>query len=126
MAVTSLVRASVKRREDPRMITGTGQYVDDVKLVNMAYMGVLRSPHAHARIRSIEVDAAKSAPGVLAVLTGADIKDRLGVVPVAAQLPDMKVPKHYALAVDKVRFVGEPVAVVAAETRYQARDAVGL
>ena len=126
MAVTSLVGASVKRREDPRMITGTGQYVDDVRLVNMAYMAVLRSPHAHARIRSIDVEAARSAPGVLAVLTGADVKDRLGVVPVAAQLPDMKVPKHYPLAVDKVRFVGEPVAVIAAESRYQARDAVAL
>ena len=126
MAVTSLVGASVKRREDPRMITGTGQYVDDVKLVNMAYMAVLRSPHAHARITSIDAEAARQAPSVLCVLTGQDVKDRLGVVPVAAQLPDMKIPKHYVLAVDKVRFVGEPVAVVAAETRYAARDALAL
>jgi carbon-monoxide dehydrogenase large subunit len=126
VAVTSLVGASVKRREDPRMITGTGQYVDDVKLVNMAYMAVLRSPHGHARIRSIDTEAAKSAPGVLAVLTGPEIEARIGVVPVAAQLPDMKIPPNYALAVDEVRFVGEPVAVVAAETRYQARDAAAL
>ncbi len=126
MAVTSLVGASVKRREDPRMITGTGQYVDDVKLVNMAYMAVLRSPHGHARIRDIRTDAARRALGVLAVLTGSDLKDRLGLVPVAAQLPDMKVPKHYALAVDKVRFVGEPVAAVVAESRYAASDALSL
>jgi aerobic carbon-monoxide dehydrogenase large subunit len=126
VAISSLVGASVKRREDPRMITGTGQYVDDVKLVNMAYMAVLRSPHGHARIRSINADAARQAPGVLTVLTGEDVKDRLGVVPVAAQLPDMKVPKHYSLAVGKVRYVGEPVAVVAAESRYAAQDAVAL
>jgi carbon-monoxide dehydrogenase large subunit len=126
VAVSSLVGASVKRREDPRMITGRGQYVDDVKLVNMAYMAVLRSPHGHARIRSINTEAARGAPGVLTVLTGQDIGDRLGVVPVAAQLPDMKVPKHYCLAVGKVRFVGEPVAVVAAESRYAASDALAL
>src|SRR6266540_1957257 len=108
------------------MITGTGQYVDDVKLVNMAYMAVLRSPHGHARIRDIRTDAARRALGVLAVLTGSDLKDRLGLVPVAAQLPDMKVPKHYALAVDKVRFVGEPVAAVVAESRYAASDALSL
>jgi carbon-monoxide dehydrogenase large subunit len=126
VAVSSMVGASVKRREDPRMITGTGQYVDDVKLVNMAYMAVLRSPHAHARIRSINTEAARRAPGVLTVLTGEDVKSRVGVVPVAAQLPEMKVPEHYVLAVDKVRFVGEPVAVVAAESRYAASDAAGL
>jgi len=126
MAVTSLVGASVKRREDPRMITGTGQYVDDVRLVNMAYMAVLRSPHGHARIISIDVEAARRAPGVLAVLTGPEIEARVGVIPVAAQLPDMKIPPHFCLAIDKVRFVGEPVAVVAAETRYQARDAAAL
>lgn len=126
MAITSLVGASVKRREDPRMITGTGLYVDDVRLVNMAYMAVLRSPHAHANVRRIDTAAAKAAPGVLAVLTGADLRDRVGAIPVAAVLPDMKNPPHSVLAVSKVCFVGEPVAAVVAEGRYAARDAASL
>jgi carbon-monoxide dehydrogenase large subunit len=120
------VGAAIKRREDPRMITGTGVYVDDVKMVNMAYVAFVRSPHAHATIDRIDTSAAKAAPGVACVLTGDDIRDKLGIIPVAAVLPDMKNPPHHSLAVGKVCYVGEPVAVVVGDTRYAAQDAAAL
>jgi carbon-monoxide dehydrogenase large subunit len=128
MAVTALFGARVKRREDPRLITGAGLYADDVQLPRMAYVSVVRSPYAHARIRSLDVSKAKSLPGVLAVYTGRDLMNRLGPVPCAWQIPEaeLKVPRYYALALDKVRFVGDPVAVVVAESKYLARDAAEL
>ena len=72
--ISKMMRASVKRKEDPRLITGQGKYTDDLKLVGMLYLYVLRSPHAHARINSIDVSKAKAVPGVRAVVTGAEIK----------------------------------------------------
>jgi aerobic carbon-monoxide dehydrogenase large subunit len=127
MAVDTFTRIgeAVRRREDPRFITGTGMYVDDVQLVGMHFMAVLRSPHGHARIRSIYVEAARNAPGVIAVFTGQDLVDGgIADVPCGWSLPDLKVPKHPPLAIDTVRFQGDSVAVVIADSRGHAEDAL--
>jgi carbon-monoxide dehydrogenase large subunit len=121
---TPLVGSRIKRREDPRLIMGRGTYVDDVQLPRMTYAAMLRSPYAHARILRINVDKAKALPGVVAVLTGADLQGKN--VPCGWTLPDMKVAPHPALAVGKVRYTGDAVAVVVAEERYLARDALDL
>jgi aerobic carbon-monoxide dehydrogenase large subunit len=121
---TSLVGSRIKRREDPRLIIGRGTYVDDIQLPRMTYAAILRSPYAHARIRSINVDKAKALPGVVAVMTGADLQGKN--VPCGWTLPDIKVAPHPALAVGKVRYTGDAVAVVVAEERYIARDALDL
>jgi carbon-monoxide dehydrogenase large subunit len=121
---TSLVGSRIKRREDPRLIMGLGTYVDDIQLPRMTYAAILRSPYAHARILSINVDKAKALPGVVAVMTGADLRGKN--VPCGWTLPDMKVAPHPALAVGKVRYTGDAVAVVVAEERYLARDALDL
>jgi aerobic carbon-monoxide dehydrogenase large subunit len=120
------VGRAVKRTEDPRLIRGLGRYVDDIKLAGTLHVTILRSPHAHARINSINVDAAKNAPGVVAVYTGADVAGKIGNVPCAAALPGLKVPPYGALAQNKVIFVGQPVAAVVAKDKYQARDAADL
>ncbi|HEX4892083.1 MAG TPA: xanthine dehydrogenase family protein molybdopterin-binding subunit [Hyphomicrobiaceae bacterium] len=127
---------SARREEDSRFLRGQGRYTDDINLPNQAWSYILRSPHAHARIRSIDTEAAGRAPGVLAVYTGADIaKAGLGDLPCfIAKLGVLKrpdgqaifVPPHPALARDKVAFVGDCVAFVVAETREQARDAAEL
>lgn len=116
----------VKRTEDPRLISGLGTYVDDVKLAGMVYCAILRSPHAHARIRSIHLEKAGSLPGVLAAVDGKEVKKKCGKVPCASALEGLKVPDKFALAVGKVVFVGDPVAAVVAEDRYLARDALDL
>ncbi len=116
----------VKRTEDPRLIQGIGHYVDDIKLADTLHVVILRSLHAHARINSINTDAAKSAPGVVAVYTGADVAGKVGYVPCAGALPDLKVPKYPVLAAGKVIFVGQPVAAVVATDKYKARDAADL
>jgi aerobic carbon-monoxide dehydrogenase large subunit len=127
----------VRRREDARLLTGAGRFADDVNLPDQAYACVLRSPHAHARIASIDVAPAEAAPGVLAVLTGSDAdKDGLQPIPhrpvpanpheVPLKSPDGSpffVAPHPVLAVGKVRHVGEPVALVIAEMLSQAMDA---
>jgi aerobic carbon-monoxide dehydrogenase large subunit len=124
----TLFGSSIKRREDPRLITGAATYVDDVKLPGLTFAAILRSPYAHARITSIDVTAARRAPGVVAVYTGADIKDKVVPVPCAWNPPncDLKVPPHPLLAYDKVRYVGDGVAMVVAESRGAARDAIDL
>jgi carbon-monoxide dehydrogenase large subunit len=121
----------VSRLEDPRFITGRGRYVDDIGLPQQCYGVVVMSPHAHARIKSIDTANAKAAPGVVAVLTGADVEaDKLGSFsPIMPE--DMGGPKGYRtlrsiLSVGKVRSVGERVAFVVAETLAQARDAADL
>ena len=118
----------VKRREDPRLITGQGTYVDDIKLTNMLYMAVLRSPYGHARINSINTEAARQHPGVRAVYTAEDLKGVVG--PVACAVPLGRITEGMGirkpLAEDKVRFFGDPVAVVIADDRYTARDARDL
>src|SRR5687768_7303206 len=120
--------SGIKRREDPRLITGTATYTDDVKLPGLTYAAFLRSPYAHARITKIDTKAAERAPGVLAVYTGAMVKDRVAPVPCAWNVPncDLKVPPHPLLAHEKVRYVGDGVAMVIAESRAAARDAVDL
>jgi len=122
----------VPRFEDPRLIKGAGRYVADMVFPGMAFGYVLRSPHAHARIRSIDAGKAKAAPGVLAVLTGADCKAAaLGDLPVPGGLqrrdgaPGYR-PRYPALAEDRVRMIGDYVAFVVAETYYQAVDAAEL
>ncbi|HXK03424.1 MAG TPA: xanthine dehydrogenase family protein molybdopterin-binding subunit, partial [Verrucomicrobiae bacterium] len=112
----------VRRQEDPRLITGTATYLDDLKVPGMHHACIVRSPHGAARIKSISTTAAAAMPGVAAIFTGADIKN-LGPVPTAASLPGLRVPHHHLLAQDRVYFVGHPVAVVVATDRYLARDA---
>jgi len=126
MPVSKLVGAKVRRREDPSLIRGLGEYVDDVKLPGMLHATILRSPHAHARIKSIEVSAARQLAGVVAVFIGAELTDQIGTIPTTADNPTLRIPKHYVLAADKVCYVGEGVAVVVAENRYIARDALDL
>jgi aerobic carbon-monoxide dehydrogenase large subunit len=117
----TLVGKKVRRREDPRLITGTATYVDDVKMPGMYHACIVRSPHAAARIKSVNVKPALERPGVVAVFTGADVKD-IPSVPCVAQLPGLRQPYHHILAQDRVYFVGHPVAVVVARDRYLAAD----
>ncbi len=128
MAVSRLFGASVKRREDPRLITGHGAYTDDMKLPGMAYLAILRSPYGHARIKRIDTSKAQQHPGVLAVYTGADLAGKLNPIPCAWLIPDsdLKTPPYPALASDTVRFTGDGVAMVVASSPYIARDALDL
>ena len=118
--------SGIRRREDPRLITGRAPYTDDIKLPGMVHAAILRSPHAHAGIRSIDTSGAALQPGVVAVYTGADTDGVLAGLPCAWLLPgsDLKTPEHPAIAKDRVRYVGDAVAVVVAESRYQAEDAL--
>ncbi|WP_019142494.1 xanthine dehydrogenase family protein molybdopterin-binding subunit [Noviherbaspirillum massiliense] len=126
------IGASVRRKEDYRFTTGSGKYTDDVQMVGQTYACFLRSPHAHAAIRSIDKEQALQAPGVVAVLTGEDLAaDKVGGLPCGWLITDvngqpMKEPPHPALAQGKVRYVGDPVAVVIADSYLQARDAAEL
>ncbi len=128
MGIAAMLGSPIKRREDPRLITGQATYVDDIKLYGMLHMAVLRSPYGHARITSINTDAARKYPGVVAVYTAADLKGVVGsvacAVPVGHIAEGMGI--RQPLAEDKVRFYGDPVAVVIAEDRYGARDARDL
>ncbi len=126
MPVSRLVGARVKRREDPRLVRGLAHYVDDIRLADTLHAAILRSPHAHAHIKSIRVEEASKVPGVVAVVTGRDVREKIGLVPVAAQNPTLRVPPHTVLAVDKVCFMGEGVAAVVARDRYAAQDALDL
>jgi aerobic carbon-monoxide dehydrogenase large subunit len=126
VAVTKYVGTRTKRKEDPRLITGSSTYVDDVKLVGLLHVAIVRSVHAHARINSVDVSNARKVPGVVAVVTGEELKGKLGSVPCAAQIPDLKVPPHPVLALGTVRYVGEAIAAVVANDRYVARDAADL
>jgi carbon-monoxide dehydrogenase large subunit len=129
---TSLIGARVARKEDYRFLTGAGQYTDDVILPHQSYAAFVRSPHAHAKIKSINTAKAKNAPGVLAVFTGDDLAAaKVGGLPCGWLITDvngqpMKEPPHPCLAQGKARYVGDQVAVVIAETLDQARDAAEL
>jgi len=121
--------ASIKRSEDPRILTGTGQYVDDVKLPGMLHAAFVRSPLAHGRVLSVDVFAARELPGVVAVLTGADLEAMTipGQDPLFAMMGGGgPMPEYSLLATDKVRFMGDPVAIVVAESRYLAEDGCEL
>jgi len=128
----SLIGQPLKRREDARFLTGAGQYTDDIVLPGQTYAAFVRSPYAHARIKSIETSAARAAPGVLAVFTGADLADaKVGGLPCGWLIHSqdgspMKEPPHPVLAQGKVRHVGDQLALVVAETLLQAKDAAEL
>ena len=115
-----MVGARIKRREDPRLIQGKATYVDDIKLPGMLHMAFKRSDIAHGIIKSIDVSAAEAMPGVEFVITGAQLKEFLPPMPIGTPFPS---PDHYSVAVDRVRYQGEPIAVVVASDRYLARDA---
>ena len=115
-----LVGQRVRRREDPRLVRGHGTYVDDVKLPGMLHLAFRRSDVAHGAIRSIDTAAAEAMPGVELVLTGAQLAEALPPMPVATPFP---APDHHSVAPERVRYVGEPVAVVVASDRYAAADA---
>ena len=125
---TRIFGSGIRRREDPRLITGVATYTDDFVLPGMVHAAMLRSPHAHARIRRIDVDAAKRAPGVLAVYIGKDVATALKAVPCAWLLPNanLKIAVYEAICTQTVRYVGDIVAVVVADTPYQAYDALDL
>ena len=125
---TRIFGSGIRRREDPRLITGTATYTDDITLPDMVHAAMLRSPHAHARITKIETARAAAAPGVIAVYTGTDIGNALQPMPCAWLLPDadLKIAGYPCLATDTVRYTGDIVAVVVAENRYQAYDALEL
>jgi len=119
----TLVGKRIRRQEDPRLITGTATYVDDIKMPGMHHACILRSPHGAAKIRSINIKPALELPGVAAVFTGKDVEG-VGPVPCGASLPGLRVPPHAILAKDRVYFIGHPVAVVVATDRYIAADAL--
>ena len=123
---TRIFGSGIRRREDPRLITGRSHYTDDITVPDMAYAAILRSPHAHARIRSIDTGKATQRDGVLGVFTGADTEGTLNPVPCAWLVPDsdLKAVAHPAIAKEVVRYLGDAVAVVVAESRYQAEDAL--
>ena len=125
---TRIFGSGIRRREDPRLITGGATYTDDVQLPGMLYAAMLRSPHAHAKINSIDITSAVGARGVVAVYTGADIEGVLNGIPCAWVPPgaDLVAVTHPAIAKDVVRYQGDAVAVVVAEDRYQAEDALEL
>src|ERR1700686_2190510 len=118
---------SLRRLEDPRFLTGQGRYVDDMDLPGQLYGIVLRSSHGHAAIEGIDTASARAMPGVRGVFTAADLEaDGIGKLPCIAQVATvapMIVPPRPALALDRVRHVGDPVAFVVADTSDQARDA---
>jgi carbon-monoxide dehydrogenase large subunit len=129
MAITTMIGAKIHRREDPRLVSGHGHYIDDFKRPGTTYAGFVRSPYAHARIRSIDVTDALKAPGVVAVLTARDFEAVLsGSAPVAPAFVAEKktVPDRLFIARDEAVYQGQPVAMVVAEERYQASDATAL
>jgi carbon-monoxide dehydrogenase large subunit len=129
-AVNRYFGAAVTRNEDPALLTGQALFVDDLVLAEMWHAALLRSPHAHARIEAIDVTAAKARDGVIAVYTAEDLGDFWQSVPLVVPpppIPDLVFNKctQVPLAKDKVRYAGEPVALVVAESRYVAEDALG-
>ena len=123
--IEKLVGKRLRRQEDPRLITGTATYVDDLQWAGMNVAVFVRSPHAAAKIKSIDISQAAALKGVVAIYVGKDTA-HLGSVPCGASLPGLHIPDHKLLAVDRVYFVGHPVAVVVATNRYIAKDAAEL
>ncbi len=125
---TRIFGSGIRRREDPRLITGSATYTHDITLPRMVYAAMLRSSHAHARITRIDTEKAKAAPGVVAVYTGADIEGALQPVPCAWLLPDsnLRIAPYPCIAKDVVRYTGDIVAVLVAERMPLAQDALEL
>jgi aerobic carbon-monoxide dehydrogenase large subunit len=119
------VGQAMRRKEDPPLIQGQGQYTDDLKLVGTLYMSIVRSPEAHARITSIDTSAAKARAGIVGVYTGDDLGDLLAPLPMAWVPPgvEVKTPAHWPIAKGKVCHVGDPVAVIVGEDKYTVVDA---
>src|SRR5262245_26136790 len=122
---------AVVRKEDLRLLTGRGRYLDDINLPEQAHAAILRSPHAHARIRSVDTALARQSPGVIAVFTGADIEaDGVAPLPCLAHVPnkpgtpEQAFPRRMVLVADRVLHVGDAVALVVAESAAAARDAL--
>ena len=129
----NIIGTSVKRKEDPRLLTGQGAFVEDIQLPGMLWAHFVRSPHAHARLRRIDVTAATADPRVVAVLTGPDIHPRYHTYPIVAipGVPGLTtlggdLPPYYLIATEKVRYVGEIVAIIVARDRYATRDVAEL
>src|SRR5947208_3297111 len=116
----------LRRREDFKFVTGKGRYTDDLKVPGMLHMAVLRSPHAHAIIKQVDLSAAKAAPGVRLALSGADLAGKIGSIVPNWIMPGTKVPDRPVVAIDRVRFVGECVALGVAESQARAHDAIAL
>ena len=129
MGATSYIGAAIKRKEDYRFLTGAGNYTDDVAMPRQTHAYFVRSPHAHAKIKSIKKDKALKAPGVVAIFTGDDLAAaKVNGLPCGWLITDvngqpMKEPAHPVLAQGKVRYVGDHVAIVIADTYHQAKDA---
>src|SRR4030081_214085 len=129
MAISQLVGAKIHRREDPRLITGHGRFTDDFTRVGVAHIAFVRSPHAHALIKKIEVTEASKADGVVAVYTARDFKGQLaGTLPALPLFVPTKqyVPENFPIAEREACYQGDIVAVVVAETTAQATDAANL
>jgi len=129
MAVSQMIGAKIHRREDPRLVSGEGRYIDDFTRPGTVFLAVVRSPHAHARIKSIDLTNATKAPGVVAVYTHKDIAAVIaGTMPAAPAFVAEKkqIPPRFPIAEHEVVYQGEPVAVVLAETKYGAADAANL
>jgi aerobic carbon-monoxide dehydrogenase large subunit len=125
MTTAPEIGSSRKRSEDARLITGKTQWTDNIQLPGMCYVAFLRSPHAHARITNLDVSPAKGRTGVIAAFSGQDFADEQGALPCAWPVTeDMVHPDYLPLAINEVRFVGEPVAMVVARDRYAAADAL--
>lgn len=124
--MTAYVGRPLRRREDLRFLTGRGRYVDDIKLPGTLQLAILRSPHAHAIITDVDLSAAKAAVGVRLALAGADLPGKIGSIRPNWVIPGTVVPDRPVIAVDRVRFVGECVALVVAETREAAYSALEL
>ena len=123
--VERIIGQSMPRKEDARLITGQTRWTDNITLPGMLHAAILRSPVAHARITRVDVSAALERPGVVAAFSGADLADAWSTLPTAWTVSeDLKTPPHLPLATDKVRYVGDGVAVVVAENRYAAHDAL--
>ncbi len=123
-AIPKFIGQRIRRREDPKLIAGKASYVDDIRIPGTLAAAFLRSPHAHARIKSIDTTAARNLEGVVTVLTGEDLRGKIGSIP--CSWPVANRPFHPVLALDKARFNGEPIAVVVARDPYLAQDAVDL
>lgn len=130
MTTETLIGQEVKRVEDHALITGRGQYVDDLRLPGLLHLALVRSPYGHAKINRVDVSAAANADGVVSVFTGADLAEQLGSLPAGWLLDEettgMKAPEHPPLAIEKVRYVGDAVAAVVANSPAAASDAVAL
>src|SRR5262249_56310599 len=124
---STLIGAAVKRKEDPRLLTGAGHYTGDVQLSGMTYMAVLRSPHAHAHIRRIDAARARQQPGVLAVLTGHEVEQHCQrQFRLAGVREGMHTKSRWPMATAVAKYAGEPVAAVVATSSGRAQDALDM